>query len=300
MLGIDEKQLGPIHIVAKKFDPNYNPEKLGAWGILFFCCGALAVRNNLWRDRARNSDIFTCPSDLDKIIQGSDVCTSDDYAIKFSEHIKKWCNNSDAIAIAEARMEKYRSKFNDQTFLNQKTYLILAFMLNSLQDMSREELLGFNCQTWVSLSNSDKRNYGWPELFFAAGFILNNDASVDWPKMASAINGMGKSSQVDVTALFELYAGENPFLKSGNTKIRTDQLKRGTRVRLRSGWEAIVIKKRDGNTLIAEVFGDFAETGSIYAHDVVAAFVDGKWVNVEMSEEQLQFYEQLKTSFRQG
>lgn len=294
MFGIDGKQLEPIHVVAKKFDPNYNPGKLGAWGILFLCCGALAVRNNLWRDRVRNSDIFVGSLDLDKAIEGSDVCTSDDYAIKFSEHIKKWSNDSSAIIVIEKRMEKLREKFSEKMYINQKAYLVLAFMLNSLQDITREELLGFDCRTWISLTNSEQRIYDWPELFFAAGIILNNDVSVGWPKMVSLFRGFGKSSQIDVTALFELYAGENPFLKSGNTKIRTDQLNKGTRIRMRSGWEAIVVKKCDGNTLIAKVFGDFTETGSIYAHDVVAAFIDGKWINVEMTEEQAQFYEQIK------
>ena len=44
MFGIEGKHLEPIHSVAKKFGPTYNPEKLGAWGILFLCCGAMAGR----------------------------------------------------------------------------------------------------------------------------------------------------------------------------------------------------------------------------------------------------------------
>lgn len=83
MWGIEGKHLEPIHSVAKQFDPTYNPEKLGAWGILFLCCGAMGGRNSLWYDRAYNSDTFVRPSDLDKILQGSDVCTSDDYAVRF-------------------------------------------------------------------------------------------------------------------------------------------------------------------------------------------------------------------------
>lgn len=285
MWGIERKDLVPIHSVAKQFDSSYNTEKLGAWGILFLCCGAMSVRNSLWRDRVKNSDTFVRPSDLDNILQGSDVCTSDDYAVKFSEFIKKSCNDSLAIAVIEKRMENLRGKISDKAFLSRKTYLTLAFMLNSLQDLTREELLGFDCQAWVSLSNGEERSYGWPELFFTAGLLLNNEGSVGWDKMASVIRGMGKSSKVDVIELFEHYAG---------IKIRTDQLKKGARVRMRNGWEAIVVKECDGNTLIAKVFGAFTETGSIYAHNIVATEVDGKWVDVEMTEEQARFYGEVK------
>jgi len=41
MWGVDKKDLAPIHAVAQRLYSDYNPEKLGAWGILFLCCGAL-------------------------------------------------------------------------------------------------------------------------------------------------------------------------------------------------------------------------------------------------------------------
>lgn len=297
MWGIEGRDLEPIHSVAKQFDPNYNPEKLGAWGILFFCCGAMAVRNSLWRNRVSNSDIFIRPSDISTFVQGSDICTSDDYAVRFSEFIKKWSNDSVANTVIEKRLASSRDKMNDKTYLYKKKYLVLAFMLNSLHDLSRENLLGFNCRTWVSVSNAEERNYGWPELFFAAGIFLNNEESVDWRIMAYIIHLMGKSINIDVTALYEHYAGQNPFLEPKAMRIRTDQLKKGARVRMRNGWEAIVVKGCEGNALIAKVFGDFTETGSVYAHDIVAAEVDGKWVEVEMTEEQSRFYAELKEVF---
>ena len=297
MWGIEGKHLEPIHSVAKKFDPAYNPEKLGAWGILFLCCGAMAWRSGIWHDRAKNSDTFVRPSDLAKILQGSGVCTSDDYAKKFSERIKEWISNPHAISVAEQRMEKHRGVMSEKAFDYQKRYLTLAFMLKSLQDLPRETSLGFDCQAWISMSTGKQHNYGWPELFFAAGFLLNNDDSVGCIKMASVIHGMAKSVNADVSALFEHYAGYNPFLKSGNTKIRTNQLKKGARVRMRNGCEAIVVKECDGNTLIAKVFGAFTETGSIYAHNIVATDVDGKWVEVEITEEQARFYREVKPLF---
>ena len=76
--------------------------------------------------------------------------------------------------------------------------------------------------------------------------------------------------------------------------VRTDQLKKGVRIRLRNGWEAIVVEECNGNTLIAKVFGLFTETGSVYAHNIVAAEVNGKWVEVEMNEEQTQFHKEVE------
>jgi len=108
---------------------------------------------------------------------------------------------------------------------------------------------------------------------------------------------MGKSINLDVSALYEYYAGENLLSKTENIKMRADQLKKGTRLRMRNGWEAIVVEKCDGNTLIAKVFGDFTETGSIYAHNIVAAKVDGNWIEVEMTEEQARFYSEVKNIF---
>lgn len=299
MWGIEGNDLEPIHIVAKQFDlyPVYNPEKLGAWGILFLCCGALASSNSLWIDRLKKSEILIRPSDLDKALQGSAVCTSDDYAVKFSEFIRKWNNDSLVISVAEKRMEKYRGKFSEKAFVNQKTYLTLAFMLNSFEGMSKEELLGFDCQTWVNISTGKEQFYGWPELFFAAGILLNKEDGVDWLKMASAIHGMGKSINVDVAPLFEHYAGRNVFAAARRTKIRTDQLKKGARVRMRNGCEAVIVKECDGNTLIAKVFGAFTETGSVYAHNIIAAEIDGLWIEVEMTEEQSQFYGEVKPLF---
>ena len=300
MFGVEANQLKPIHSVAKQLDPQYNPEKIGAWGMLFLCCGAMAAGNPFWRDRVMKSETFINPSDMDKMLTGSNICTSDEYASKFSEWIKKLNNYDYAIAESERRMEKYRGKLSDVVFINNKTYLTLAFMLNSFESASKDELLGFDCSTWVNMSTGKKQNYGWPELFFAAGLLLNNENSVDWQKMASVIHAMGKSINVDVASLYAHYAGNNVISATKKAKIRTDQLTKGTRVRMRNGWEAIVVEPCKGNTLVAKVFGDFTETGNVYAHNIVATEVDGKWVEVEMTEEQMQFYEQLKMFSRQG
>ena len=59
----------------------------------------------------------------------------------------------------------------------------------------------------------------------------------------------------------------------------------------------IIVKECDGNTLIAKVFGAFTETGSVYAHNIVATEVDGEWVEVEMTEEQARFYREVQPFF---
>ena len=216
MFGITGKHLEPIHRLAKTLYSDYDTEKLGTWAILFLCCGAMAGGNSLWHHIVKNSDTFVCSSDLTKFIQGEEVCTSDDYAIRFSERIKEWSKSIHAMAIAEKRMEKYSGKISDTALLCHKTWLTLDIMLNSLQDIHREELLGFDSQKWVSVSGSETQSYGWPALFFAAGILLTAEPSVKWHKMASAIHGMNKPYKEDVAALFEHYAGKNLFSESGS------------------------------------------------------------------------------------
>jgi hypothetical protein len=301
MIGIAEKHLKPIHALAKRLEPNYNTEKLGTWGILFFCCGALAAGNDLWRDIVKKSDTYIPSKDFVKLMRGSEICNSDEYAVRFSECIKEWCNSSYAKDEAEKRMEQYRYKISERVYLCNKEWVVLGYMLNSSQDMSKEELLGFDCQTWINMSGTMTQNYGWPELFFAAGLLLSSESSVSWDKMASAILGMYKPHKEEVTALYEHYAGRNPIAKSGSRSLRSaEELKRGTRVRLRNGWEAIINQKCKGNILNATVFGDFTETGSIYTHDIIAAEINGQWVDVEMTEGQAQFHKEVKPFFNGG
>jgi len=293
MFGITGKHLQPINSLTRILDPDCDTEKLGAWGILYLCCGAMAGGNTEWHETVKNGDTFICSNHLARAIQGADVPTSEDFAIKFGDLIKEWCNSEHAIAVAEKRMEKYRGKISDTGFICNKIWLTLAYILNSLQDMSMEELLGLDCKTWVSVLGSKVQSYGWPELFFASGLILTADSSVSWDKMATAIYNMNKPHKEDLDQLFRHYAGKNQFSKPVNTRLRTDQLKKGMRLKLQNGWEAIVVEECCGNILRAKVFGDFTETGSVYAHEIVAAEVDGKWVEVKMTELQTQFQKEI-------
>jgi hypothetical protein len=51
--------------------------------------------------------------------------------------------------------------------------------------------------------------------------------------------------------------------------MKTNDLKKGDRVRLRSGWYATIEDNRKGDIRRATVEGYFTETGSVYSHDIV-------------------------------
>jgi hypothetical protein len=51
--------------------------------------------------------------------------------------------------------------------------------------------------------------------------------------------------------------------------MKTNDLKKGARVRLSSGWYATLMDNKKGNIRLAEVEGRVTEIGSIYSHDIV-------------------------------
>ena len=70
--------------------------------------------------------------------------------------------------------------------------------------------------------------------------------------------------------------------------MKTNDIKKGTRVKLRNGWEADMADNMRGNTRVCKVYGDFTETGSVYSHDIMKVKVDGEWVEVEHTKKQLE------------
>lgn len=67
----------------------------------------------------------------------------------------------------------------------------------------------------------------------------------------------------------------------------TNDIKKGTRIRLRNGWYATMMDNKKGNIRMAEVEGYYTETGSIYAHDIAAVMTDSGWVTPTLTEKQL-------------
>lgn len=59
-------------------------------------------------------------------------------------------------------------------------------------------------------------------------------------------------------------------------------LKKDDKVKLAgTGWLASIKGSTRGHTTLCYVNGLYAELGSVYTTDIVAAWVDGKWVGVE-------------------
>lgn len=63
--------------------------------------------------------------------------------------------------------------------------------------------------------------------------------------------------------------------------MKTNDLKKGTRIELANLWQGTLKDNKKGNIRLAEVEGFYTETGSVYSHDIVSAQVNGKWVKVE-------------------
>jgi hypothetical protein len=61
----------------------------------------------------------------------------------------------------------------------------------------------------------------------------------------------------------------------------TKEIKKGTRVLLRNGWEAETLESARKTTVLCEVYGFCTECGSVYGHDIVAVIdVDGHRIPV--------------------
>ena len=69
--------------------------------------------------------------------------------------------------------------------------------------------------------------------------------------------------------------------------MKTNEIKKGARIKLRNGWEADMADNMKGNTRMAKVYGFETEIGSVYAHDIVAVKVANEWVTVEHTPAQI-------------
>lgn len=74
--------------------------------------------------------------------------------------------------------------------------------------------------------------------------------------------------------------------------MKTNDIKKGTAITLRNGLRAEIADNRKGNTRLAKVYGIVTEIGSVYSHDIMRAFVDGNWVDVEHTPAQIKLRDQ--------
>lgn len=68
--------------------------------------------------------------------------------------------------------------------------------------------------------------------------------------------------------------------------VLTNDLKKGTMVHLNNGWKARLEDNKKGNIRMATVYGMYTEMGSIYAHDIKYAEVDGVMYRIKLSPAQ--------------
>lgn len=70
--------------------------------------------------------------------------------------------------------------------------------------------------------------------------------------------------------------------------VKTNDLKKGTRIKLANGWEADLLDNKKGNIRMAKVYGMYTEAGSVYSHDIVAyQDKDGNWqTDIEYTKSQ--------------
>jgi hypothetical protein len=84
--------------------------------------------------------------------------------------------------------------------------------------------------------------------------------------------------------------------------IKTNDIKKGTKIKSKQlgiPVTGIMADNKKGNTRLVEVKGSevglFDEIGSVYAHDIILANIDGIWKSVEHTEKQLNLERQLKS-----
>lgn len=69
--------------------------------------------------------------------------------------------------------------------------------------------------------------------------------------------------------------------------MKTNDIKKGVRIKLRNGWEADMADNMKGNTRMAKVYGTYTEIGSVYAHDILSVLIDGQWIRAEHTPAQV-------------
>jgi hypothetical protein len=77
--------------------------------------------------------------------------------------------------------------------------------------------------------------------------------------------------------------------------MKTNEIKKGARLKLACGWEADMADNAKGNTRMAKVYGYETEIGSVYAHDIVGVqLLGGLWERVEYTPAQDNLRKQVR------
>jgi len=70
--------------------------------------------------------------------------------------------------------------------------------------------------------------------------------------------------------------------------MRTNDIKKGTRIKLHNGWFGTMYDNKKGNIRMAEIQGLHTEIGSVYAWDIshVHDQDSDQWVEIELTDKQ--------------
>ena len=82
--------------------------------------------------------------------------------------------------------------------------------------------------------------------------------------------------------------------------MKTNDIKKGTRVQMRNGWYGTMADNGRGTTRDVTVEGDYTETGSVYAHDIVRVQVGTDWKGIDYTPAQLKLRETVYQLFGGG
>ena len=70
--------------------------------------------------------------------------------------------------------------------------------------------------------------------------------------------------------------------------MQTNDIKKGTRIKLHNGWFGTMMDNKKGNARLAEIQGIYTETGSVYAWDISHAHDsdNDQWLEIELTDKQ--------------
>jgi hypothetical protein len=191
------EDLDPIREVALLLEPGTDFRKLGSWGILFLCCGALAGQSPSWRWNAFES--IRVPTFLDWLdYQSGAEADPEHYGIKFAEVLTRWAHEPMARALVDRGLTNAGPSPEPRMREKMLDYLTLALMLNSMGDYDEEGFV--EIQRWA-----EARADGWEQLFFGAGLVVSSDREFPWDRMGTVFLATVGGHKPAVKRLFERF-----------------------------------------------------------------------------------------------
>ena len=195
MFSITREKVAPILGLVRQSDPVVDFSKMGDWGIIFICCGALAGQTR--SGRAKLLEHLNAPITPESIVHKGD---DEYYAGCLAEFIEEWSQDVGGISLAKQRL-KETGRYLDDNYGPMLPYFSIAIMLNSLTDLDTDQFR--KLKEWVN-----KSELGWPGFFFAAGFLLSSRPLVKWDQWASALLAINAQTKHQLKELFDSYSKE--------------------------------------------------------------------------------------------